>query len=419
MRPDKPAPCAILLCFHFAPSSAVAARRVGAFAQSIAANGLEVLVTSEFGGSLSRDLPAALVPIRITESPRPLIDLMVSGKRMLSAPWRRLRGHPDGPRPQAETVAALSRRFSDWVIGLLHTIDEHKRWSVRASLATLRAAQGREVRFVLGSGPPFSRDPLLGGAGIPTALSIHLQSSMERRIVVQAHAVCAASPGIAAGLRARYPTHAGKIQVILNGFDGEPAPRLSDTGHRLNILFAGSLYGSRDPFPFLDAVETMLAASPVDSARIRIRFIGDCEAYRGVRLASWAAGKRIGSVLELLPQMPTAGLRDYVEEATVLLNIAQNQPLQIPAKTFEHLASGREVLAICEPDSDTGRLLAGIAGAWCVDSAAPAAMVAVLADLYHRHAVLGMASAPSLENVRAYSRNIQDEHFRRLLDSVI
>jgi hypothetical protein len=163
----------------------------------------------------------------------------------------------------------------------------------------------------------------------------------------------------------------------------------------------------------------MLAASPVDSARIRIRFIGDCEAYRGVRLASWAAGKRIGSVLELLPQMPTAGLRDYVEEATVLLNIAQNQPLQIPAKTFEHLASGREVLAICEPDSDTGRLLAGIAGAWCVDSAAPAAMVAVLADLYHRHAVLGMASAPSLENVRAYSRNIQDEHFRRLLDSVI
>jgi len=77
------------------------------------------------------------------------------------------------------------------------------------------------------------------------------------------------------------------------------------------------------------------------------------------------------------------------------------------------------VLAICEPDSDTGRLLAGIAGAWCVDSAAPAAMVAVLADLYHRHAVLGMASAPSLENVRAYSRNIQDEHFRRLLDSVI
>jgi hypothetical protein len=359
-----------------------------------------------------------------------LVSLLVGGKRVLSA-WRHDR--------EAGGAAAPTRRPADSVIGLLYTVDEHKRWSLRASIAALRAARGREVRFVLGSGPPFStvyaaalvarrlkvpfvadfRDPLVGGGtGIPSALSGRLQSAMERRILTQAQAVCVASPGIAADLRARHPAEADKIRVILNGFDGAPAPRIRDTGHRLDILFAGSLYGNRDPFPFLDAVESMLCGPAVDASRIRIRFIGDCAAFRGVRLASWTAGRRIARVLELLPQLPPAELAHYVEQATVVLNFAQHQPRQIPAKTFEHLASGREVLAICETDSDTGRLLAGIPGTLCIDPAAPAAMAGVLRDLYHRHAVLGLASAPSLENVLPYSRNIQNEKFRGVLDSI-
>lgn len=438
-------PSAVVLCYYFQPSPEVAARRLSAFTGVIAACGFEVLVVSAFGGSRSPALQDGVTPIPIVDSPRHLIGSLVALKKSFTrvaqaAGWKS--PSLDVGVPRNDTSRAPGQRFADALVRFLCTIDGYKRWSVRAAFAALRAARSRRVQLVVGSGPHFSaviaarfvarrlrapfiadfRDPMsAGGKGVlhMGALSNRLRRYFEPRIVATATAICTASPGIASALRERYPAHAGKVKVIFNGFDGEPLPRILATGHRLNILFAGCLYVNRDPFPLLNALESLLSRPGMDASRVRLRLVGDCAAFRGESLAGWLAGRRIEEVVEVIPELPVAELRPYFDEATVLLNFAQGQPRQIPAKTFEHLASGRELLAFCEPDSDTGRLLAGIGGTIQIAPGDGLATERALLDLYDRHVVKGVLSPPSLEEIQSYSRLGQNRAFESMVRTAV
>jgi hypothetical protein len=236
-------------------------------------------------------------------------------------------------------------------------------------------------------------------------------------MVAYASAVTTASPGIAAALRDAYPQHAAKMHVVLNGFDGEPLAPVLQTGHRLNILFAGILYTNRDPFPFLEALERLLARPGVDASRVTVRFVGNCESYRGQSLAEWLKNRRAARVVQLVSEVAPEELKPFINEATVLLNFAQGQRGLIPAKTFEHLASGRELLAVCEADSDTGRLLDSVRGSVRLNPGDQAALDAALVDLYQRHVVDGAPRVPSPEDVRRYSRSGQNQLFMRVVSS--
>jgi hypothetical protein len=203
----------------------------------------------------------------------------------------------------------------------------------------------------------------------------------------------------------------------MNGFDGAIRPALSSTNHRLDILYAGSLYVGRDPFPFLEALETLLQEPGIDASHITVRFIGHCDSFRDRRLADWLRGRRSEAVVELRPPVSEAELLPLAEQATVLLNLAQGQQNQVPAKTFEHLASGREVLALCEADSDTGRLLDSVPGAIRIEPNDPEGLAEALRGLYHRHVIDGIPRALPMEQVQAYSRQAQNKRFINALNS--
>jgi hypothetical protein len=90
----------------------------------------------------------------------------------------------------------------------------------------------------------------------------------------------------------------------------------------------------------------------------------------------------------------------------------------VPAKTYEQLASGREVLLICEDDTEPAQIVAGIRGVIRVDQSNAQALVEVLRDLYNRHVVAGTASVPTEAEVRRYSRALSNERFWVVLTSV-
>ena len=242
---------------------------------------------------------------------------------------------------------------------------------------------------------------------------------LERLVIRDAVAVTTASPGIADALRKRFPSAAAKIRVVLNGFDIEPVQRSNETNHRLNILFAGAIYVNRDPFPFLEALEVVLARPDVEADRVTVTFVGDCSTYRGRSLANWLRGKRAERCVTLVSAVSHAELKPYMHAATVLLNFAQGQQRMIPAKTFEQLASGVELLTLCEPDSDTGRLLDGVTGVMQIAPADRPALESALQDLYDRHAVKGeLRSVPAVEVAR-FSRHGQNQKMLSLIQELL
>ena len=92
--------------------------------------------------------------------------------------------------------------------------------------------------------------------------------------------------------------------------------------------------------------------------------------------------------------------------------------MQVPAKTFELLALGREILMLCESDSDTAALVRGMEGVSCVNSARHGELDSILLDLYRRHVIEGTLRTPPLEQISQYSRDAQNSRFISLLESV-
>jgi hypothetical protein len=102
----------------------------------------------------------------------------------------------------------------------------------------------------------------------------------------------------------------------------------------------------------------------------------------------------------------------------LLLNLSQEQPLSIPAKTFEHLACAREILLLCENDSETASLVAGIPGVNRIDQRDTQALENVLLDIYRRHVVQSRMTVPAEKDVLKFSRSAANERFWKVISSV-
>jgi hypothetical protein len=260
------------------------------------------------------------------------------------------------------------------------------------------------------------RDPWTGYPGEDArALRTRVSAALEARTLTSAAKIVCTTPGLAAGLAKRFPHFRERLHVITNGYDHAPRQLPNDTGHRLGILFAGEIYANRDPFPFLAAVDRLVNRPEVNRERITVKLVGRCESFRGQSLARWMEGKRCREVVQILPPVAPQAVPDLVAEATVLLNLAHHQMLQVPAKTFEHLVSGRELLILCEAESDTAGVVRGIPGVVQVDPDDAAAVDAALLDLYERHVGGGKLTAPGGEALESFSRASLNARYADLL----
>jgi serine acetyltransferase len=444
-----PSSTVLIISFAFHPSNEIGARRATALARYLADHGIRVVVVSAFGDEPpvpgSEVFPGVIaVPVR---RPRRLwLDLLVTLKG-----WVRSRRDVDTARHatvsseglEPDTArASLTARLRERYFRVLYFIDDLKKWSWRATGAAIRAGREHRAALILASAPPHST--LLAGAwvarrlGVPfivdmrdpwfdvlaivhpqRRVELRLLRALERWVMRRAAAVIWTSVTAAALLVEREPTLASRVHVIRNGYDGDIAPALVGTGGRLSILFAGVLYVRRTPYPLLAALERLLSRPDVDPSRVQLTFMGDkVGAFSDQSLTRWLQGKRCASVVRILPPQTVDAVEQEVAHATVLLNLAQQQRLQIPAKTFEQLASGREILLICEEDCETAQIVVGIRGVTRVDQSDPHVLDAVLLDLYNRHVVAGTACVPVEADVRYFSRLQANVRFAATLAAV-
>jgi Glycosyl transferase 4-like domain len=437
----------LIISYHFYPSSEIGARRPTALARFLVDKGVRVTVVSAFGGQDivpgSQVLPGVMaVPVR--KPPRIFTEMMIRLKRKLSRA-NTSAAPQGGSSPASPSTPVASSTFlakiRDTYFRLSNFIDDYKSWGRRAYTAAVREGRNHPPTLVFSSSPPPS--VLLVGAftarrlGVPHIVDLRdpwtdmmaqlhpnrrIELAFERKIegwvMRSAAAITSTGNRVIQLLIRRQPELTPKTFVVRNGYDETVRQIAPDSGGRLSILFAGELYLNRDPFPLLQALERLLSRPEVDSSRVRMTFMGRKTEYAGKSFKDWLQGKRCAAVVQFVPPQRPEVVADATLESTVVLNLAQHQPLSIPAKTFEHLASGRENLLLCEDDSESAQLVANIRGVLQVDPQNIEALDRALEDLYHRHVIQGLLRAPAQQDVAGFSRAAANDGFWRVMKSI-
>lgn len=446
-------PSTIFVAYHFFPSTEVGARRVSVLAQYLAAQGRAVAVISAFAGLAStaaeNSASASLAAYDIEYVPdrKSVVEaFLVNAKRWLCKSASVSLRAKRSPTVELDVLIGRPRQSNSalhrTLFTVLRVIDDKKGWSLRAARRLRLLAARHSASVIVVSAPPVSplcavvftarrlklpiivdlRDPVTDNGAVDQDQSRTRRWSVRRfvesYVIGRADAVVTTTPGLRDRLRARYPAASARVACIYNGFDGEMTPAKLNTEHQLTVVFAGELYLNRNPFPFLEAIDRLLNHSSVDESRIRILFAGECEYHGGISLREWSSARPCGRVLKIYPRLDARKLKALYREATLLLNFAEGQPIQVPAKTFELLSLGREVLVACEPHSDTSGIIAGIEGVFAVQLSETEQLDDLLCSFYRRHVEEGRMSPPTRESVFQYSRVIQNEHYCALIDRV-
>jgi glycosyltransferase involved in cell wall biosynthesis len=435
---------------HFYPSREIGARRPSELAKYLVARGHHVDVlcastTTPWDETQRESLPTAEIT-QVPVPPKLLPGLLQAYKRLKSrlrsgATQRSDSSAPPGsgtaPRPAAG-VSTLKR----WYFSLETLYAGLKLWTV-ACVAPAWSKLGRgKYDLVITSCPPMNtalvvrlmralrrgrfrwivdlRDPFLGPhlASNTSGLRRGLERWAERTCMKNCDAIVVTTPGLGEDVKSRYPQAAGKIHVVYNGYDGEPnfLPP-PPPGRTVRLLSAGTIYFRRDPRPLLDALKMALANSGLPPDAFHLTFLGSCENPTREVLLQWIADRGLSHAVEIHPVVPPREVEGFVQQAHILVNFAQEQGIMVPAKTYEYIASGREVLTITEPDSETARI---VARAGCGPATLPdaGAMAGILLDFYRRYVVDARPYSPDPEVARGFSRAGQNREMLKICEGL-
>lgn len=205
---------------------------------------------------------------------------------------------------------------------------------------------------------------------------------IERATCARADAIVVTSDATRELLRQRHG-RSERVHVVTQGFDAasmetSAPPDASFDDARLELLYTGSLYAFRRVDALLDALRM------VPQARLSIAAVTVPEAILD-------AAKALPDRIRLLGFLPHRAVLALQRRADVLVNLANDDPVQVPGKFYEYLGAGRPILHLGDaPDAVAARIAALHRGWTCANDAE------AIATLLH-----GLASAKSAQRLDA------------------
>ncbi|MCZ2078870.1 MAG: glycosyltransferase [Bryobacterales bacterium] len=204
------------------------------------------------------------------------------------------------------------------------------------------------------------RDPMRDNLRRKVSRSRHFDPFFERRIIGGADVVIANTDPVLALWKERYPEFAHKIRVLPNGFDPEDfqtIPALPPRNGKL-ITHVGSVYAGRDPMYMLRAVHRLIGKGRLAPDQLRIAFYGDMPPS----ILSEEIFQRLmetGCVSHDPPQPDKQKSEQIMRDSDVLLmlDFMDRSRLQVPAKVYFYVRTGRAVIACTRLESPTEHIL--------------------------------------------------------------
>jgi hypothetical protein len=191
---------------------------------------------------------------------------------------------------------------------------------------------------------------------------------------------------------------------IPNGLDPEWRPPPPDASPEVfRVSHYGYIMGRRSPAVFFQGVKIWLETARPDTTRVSIRLVG-AGFDDAARQASVLGLERL---VELHPPVPRREIAAMMAGDFALLLLANAQPLQVPGKTYEYLASGRRIVALTEHDSATAEVLRG--QDFCEVAESPSEVAAALGRFFTEFQAGSRPWIDRSETIREidYSRRVE------------
>jgi glycosyltransferase involved in cell wall biosynthesis len=441
---------AYLVTYHALPGPAVGGLRLSALAEYLVSEGLDV---SLFSARETSDGSARRLDSRIRRYQIPDRKLWRKATLRSVRIAKRMLGLRKIESVQAETEASSTEQLGQspeisWpakirfhVFRVAHAVDDKKWWSVKLLLRLAFAGLWRRPAIIIASGPPYSpvaaasvfskvfsipaivdlRDPWLGWTDLVdyAGLRTEIDRAVERYCLKSAAAVTTTAPSLATTLRHRYPARAGAIGTILNGFDPEMIVDERPPVGALQLLYAGTIYQNRSPMPLLQGIARVVNSQSVDASKIKLVMAGNCLSWRHVHLPDWVRSAGIEPCVKFIGSVSRDEVRRLIASSNVLINLAQGQRQQIPAKLFEHVASRRVVLLFAESDSDSAVVSRELSAFRRLDDSVEAVAEALWA-LYGQFVGTTNQGAPErVDIVDTFSRHEAGVQFHQLVAGIV
>jgi len=236
----------------------------------------------------------------------------------------------------------------------------------------------------------------------------------EANAVKAATAVVSVTEAANGEIRSRYPLQPeSKFLYIPNGFDATrlhrssapPAPRADG---KILITYVGSIYASTEPTRLVEALQSL---PPEIKSRFLFRFIGQIEDnYRNTLLS-------LGDMVELRGFLPQHEALAAMNETDYVLLISHDR-LNISAKFYDYIGSGKPILACVHPSGDIRRRLEELRAGWWADSSSPDSMRQLFLDAAARGTTLGGAFNPDQDKIATYERKPIARNYASLLHRI-
>lgn len=382
-----------LISYHYPPARAVGGFRAEKDAEALRAAGHDVhIIAAQVREAACPHLVTAsgIVVKRVNAWPSP---------RQLWVRWR-TRARRSGP-PAAVTASSTAAPstvpdWKRWIFSLLWLPDDLQGFIFPAYAAARRSHDGRGPDLVITSAPPFSAHLaglMLAASGVrwiaefrdpwtdnPWKTAIHrslfsdrVERWLEHETLRLAERVVVASEGIDRILRRKLPPREqGRVLLVRNGIEAlAPEVHVPRTAALQRIVHVGSCYGARDPRPFVLGLARVIQRHGLAPAQLQVQMVGKCREYAGGSIEALVRDAGISAFVQFEDWLPHDACQRLVNEADVLLLLAQQQPDQVPNKLYDYLGSRRPILAFVDEDGESARMLGEVGGHALVTTGLP------------------------------------------------
>jgi len=273
---------------------------------------------------------------------------------------------------------SVIQQVKDTFTDFLSTPDPHIGWLPSSVIKGAEIIKNKNIDVIYATGSPWTsliigavlkkltqkplimdfRDPWTANPGflIRSKAVRFVETFMERKVILSADKIITNTDELKYNFLIRFPKLTDKIiSTVPNGFE-----RYTDDAGNINdkftITHAGSLYFSRNPKFFIQAVFNLIEKGKISGDKINIVFLGGI-AVQDPELEKLLNHQILKNVIKLLRRLPYNESLQYQSKSDVLFLIQPDFPLQIPRKLYEYIAFRKPILGITNVNGATARVI--------------------------------------------------------------
>jgi hypothetical protein len=370
----------LLIAYHYYPDLQVGAQRTIKYVKYLPEFGWQPHVLTVDPGHYPQHDEAPLgfeCPVyRTARWPLP-DDIYKTVKKFIRRPSSGSASHPEGSAPgspvrRKEQATPAWKKFLN---SLSMTPDGMSGWYFPAVLAARRLIRQHRFDVIYSSGPPHTchligltahrltgtpwvadfRDPWLYPKGRDKdvlSISKKFDIKYEAKTARYASLLITTTDEWRDHLKHKYhPLLENKCHTILNGFDTDdfvptPDDKQGCKSAPITLLYAGNLYAGRDPSSLLIAAGELVADGFTPANDLAIEFYGNNDIDMG-KMDEIVSSYGIHSQVKFNQPVSRNRYLDLLMNANILILIQADQGrVHIPAKAFEYLGTGNEILTL-------------------------------------------------------------------------